>query len=92
MPPLVPQKMQIFNFGLKQKLEHYSGVEFRGDSYGDGFKPQKPIIDPLIDLDDRKSGIFKLAYDIDDLCFSPKSNICIFGGTKGGILGVQLGF
>ena len=90
MPPLVPRKLQIFNFGLKQKLDHYSGVEFHGDSHGNGFKPQKPIIDPLIDL----SGIFKLAYDIDDKCFSPKSKICIFGSTKGAFWGFssRLGF
>ena len=48
MPPLVPPKMQIFDFGLKQKLDLYSGVEFRGDSHGEGFKLQKLIIDPLI--------------------------------------------
>ena len=46
--PLVPPKMRIFNFELKQKLDHYSGVEFHGDSHGEGFKPQKTIIDPLI--------------------------------------------
>ena len=48
IPPLVPPKMRIFNFGLKQKLDHYSDVEFHGDFDGDGFKAQKPIIDPLI--------------------------------------------
>ena len=46
--PFVPPKMQIFNFELKQKLDHYSGVEFHGDFVGDGFKAQKPIIDLLI--------------------------------------------
>ena len=45
-----------------------------------------------IDLNDPKSGIFKLAYDIDDFCFSPKLKICIFRGTKGTSWMVQLGF
>ena len=40
--------MDFFKFGLEQKLDHHSCVEFHGDSYGDGFKAQKPIIDPLI--------------------------------------------
>ena len=38
--------MPIFNFGLEQKLDHQSSVEFHGDSYGDGFKAHKPIINP----------------------------------------------
>ena len=34
---------------LEQKLDrHDSCVEFQGDFDGDGFKAQKPIIDPLI--------------------------------------------
>ena len=43
-------KMDVFKFGIEQKLEldHNSCVEFHGDSDGDGFKAQKPIIDPLI--------------------------------------------
>ena len=41
-------KMRIFNFGLKQKLDHYFDVEFHIDFDGDGFKAQKPIIDLLI--------------------------------------------
>ena len=50
MPPwaLVPPKMKIF--GLEQKLDYHSSVEFHCDSDGDGFKAQKPIIDPLIGL------------------------------------------
>ena len=40
--------MDFFKFGLKQKLYHHSCVEFHDDSDGDGFKAQKPIIDPLI--------------------------------------------
>ena len=40
--------MEFFNFGLEQKLDHLSSVEFHGDYDGDGFKAQKPIIDPLI--------------------------------------------
>ena len=40
--------MDFFKFGLEQKLDHHSCVEFHGDSDGNGFKAQKPIIDPLI--------------------------------------------
>ena len=36
--------MEFFNFGLEQKLDHHSSVEFHGDSDGDGFKAQKPTI------------------------------------------------
>ena len=41
-------KMEFLNFGLEQKLDHHSCVEFHSDSDCDGFKAQKPIIDPLI--------------------------------------------
>ena len=40
--------MDFFKFGLEQKLNHHSWVEFHGDSDGDGLKAKKPIIDPLI--------------------------------------------
>ena len=40
--------MDFFKFGLEQKLDHYSCVEFHGDPDGNDFKAQKPIIDPLI--------------------------------------------
>ena len=40
--------MDFFKFGLEQKLDHQSYVEFQGDSEGDGFKAQKSIIDLLI--------------------------------------------
>ena len=40
--------IDLFKFGLEQKLDHHSCVEFHGDSDGNGFKAQKPIIDPLI--------------------------------------------
>ena len=43
-------KMEFFNFGLEQKLDRHSGVEFHSDSDGHGFTAQKPIIDPLIGL------------------------------------------
>ena len=43
-------KNGIFNFGLEQKLGHHFHAKFHSDSYGDGFKAQKPIIDTLIDL------------------------------------------
>ena len=45
---LIDPKNGLFKFGLEQKLDHHSCVEFHGDSDGDGFKAQKPIIDPLI--------------------------------------------
>ena len=41
-------KMEFFNFGLEQKLDPHSCVEFHSDSDGNGFKAQKPMIDPLI--------------------------------------------
>ena len=40
--------MEFFNFGLEQKLDQLSNVEFHSDSDGDGFKAQKPIMDRLI--------------------------------------------
>ena len=48
--------MEFFNFGLEQKLDHHSCIEFHSDSDGDGFKAQKPIIH----LNDLKNGIFQL--------------------------------
>ena len=48
--PLVPPKMEFFNFGLEQKLDQHSCVEFHGNSDGNGFKAQKLIIDLLIVL------------------------------------------
>ena len=41
--------MDFLKFGLDQKLDHHSCVEFHGDSDGNGFIAQKPIIDPLIE-------------------------------------------
>ena len=38
--------MEFFNFGLEQKLDHHSCVEFHGDSDGDGFNFPKPQINP----------------------------------------------
>ena len=38
-------KMEFFNFGLGQKLDHHSSVEFHSDSDGDGLKAQKPKMD-----------------------------------------------
>ena len=43
-------KMEFYNFGLEQKLDQHSCVEFHSDSDGDVFKAQKPLIDPLIGL------------------------------------------
>ena len=40
--------MDFFKFGLEKELDHHFSVEFNGDSDGDDFKAQKPIIDPLI--------------------------------------------
>ena len=40
-------KMEFFNFGLEQKSDHHSLVEFHGDLDGNGFKAQKLITDLL---------------------------------------------
>ena len=40
--------MKFFNFGLDEKLDQHSWAEFHGDSDGDGFHAQRPIVDPLI--------------------------------------------
>ena len=40
--------MDFFKFGLEQKLDHHFHAKFHSDSDGDGFKAQKPMIDPLI--------------------------------------------
>ena len=46
--PLVPPKMEFFNFRLERKLDQHSCVEFHSDSDGDCFEAQKAIIDPKI--------------------------------------------
>ena len=38
--------MKFFNFGLEQKLDHHSCVEFHTDSDGDGFNFPKPQLNP----------------------------------------------
>ena len=38
--------MEFFNFGLKQKLDRHSCVEFRTDSDVDGFNFPKPQLNP----------------------------------------------
>ena len=43
-------RMEFFNFGLEQKLDRHSCVEFHSDSDGDGCKAQKPEIDLQIGL------------------------------------------
>ena len=35
-------KIEFFNFGLEQKLDRHSCVEFHGNSDGDGFNFPKP--------------------------------------------------
>ena len=37
--------MDFFKIALEQKLDHHSCVEFHGDSDGNGFNAQNPIID-----------------------------------------------
>ena len=39
-------KMKFFNFGLEQKLDRHSCVEFHCDSDGDGFNFSKPQLNP----------------------------------------------
>ena len=40
-------KMEFFNFGLEQKLDRHSCVEFHSDSDGHGFIFPKPQQNPL---------------------------------------------
>ena len=51
--PLLPPKMTFFNFGLEQKLDHYSCVKFLSNSDCNCFNFPKPqlcltLSDPLI--------------------------------------------
>ena len=39
-------KMEFFIFGLEQKLDRHSCVEFHSDSDGDGFNFLKPQLNP----------------------------------------------
>ena len=39
-------KMEFFNFGLEQKLDRYSCVEFHSESDGEGFNFLKPQLNP----------------------------------------------
>ena len=43
---LMIPKMEYFNFGLKQKCDHYSCVEFHGESDSDCFNFPKPQLNP----------------------------------------------
>ena len=38
--------MEFFNFGLEQKLDRHSYVEFHSESDGDGFNFPKPQLNP----------------------------------------------
>ena len=38
--------MEFLNFGLEQKLDHHSYVEFHSDSDSDGFNFPKPQLNP----------------------------------------------
>ena len=38
--------MEFFNFGLEEKLDRHSCVEFQTDSDGDGFNFPKPQLNP----------------------------------------------
>ena len=52
-------KMEFFNFGLEEKLDHHSCVEFHTDSDGDGFNFPKPQLNPQnAPLGAPKNGIF----------------------------------
>ena len=54
-------KLEFFNFGLEQKLDHPSCVEFHGDSDGDGFNFPKPELNsPRCPLGAPKNAIFQL--------------------------------
>ena len=39
-------KVEFFNFGLDQKLDRHSCVEFHSESDGDGFNLPKPQLNP----------------------------------------------
>ena len=54
-------KMEFFIFGLEQKLDRHSYVEFHSDSDGDGFNFPKPQLNPpKCPLGAPKNGIFQL--------------------------------
>ena len=54
-------KVEFFNFGLEQKLDRHSCVEFHSESDGDGFNLPKPQLNPpKCPLDSPKNGIFQL--------------------------------
>ena len=54
-------KMEFFIFGLEQKLDRHSCVEFHSDSDGDGFNFRKPQLNPpKCPLGAPKNGIFQL--------------------------------
>ena len=53
--------MEFFNFGLEQKLDRHSYVEFYSDSDGDGFNFPKPQLNPpKCPLGAPQNGIFQL--------------------------------
>ena len=53
--------MEFFNFGLEEKLDRHSCVEFHTDSDGDGFNFPKPQLNPQnAPLGAPKNGIFQL--------------------------------
>ena len=53
--------MEFFNFGLEQKLDRHSSVEFHSDSEGNGFNLSKPQINPpTCPLSAPKNDIFQL--------------------------------
>ena len=63
--------MEFFNFGLKQKLEQHSCVEFHSDSDGDGFNFPKPQLEQQTNpnlkgsrLESNLSTIKTLSYDV----------------------------
>ena len=57
-------KLEFFNFGLEQKLDHHSCVEFHSDSDGDGFNFQKPeLYPPKCPLGAPKNGIFNFGLE-----------------------------
>ena len=54
-------KMEFSNFGLEQKLDRHSCVEFHSESDGEGFNFPKPQLNPpKCPLGAPKNGIFHL--------------------------------
>ena len=57
------QKIEIFNFDLKQKLDFHSYVEFYGESDGHGLNSENPQLNPKDALMVPKDAIFNFGLE-----------------------------